>query len=146
MPLAQDAHYNDITYEIIRAARAVHHNVGPGYKEQLYQDMLSDEVTALGLSVGAKSFKVMVDGRTRGRVYPDLVVNELVVVECKAAAHWVSDAEVVQVLTYLAVTGLPIGLLLNFGQRRLEFRRVFPPRRADEWVQHIAPYLRRRER
>ena len=145
-PLTQGTHYNDITHKIVRAARAVHHRIGPGYKEQLYQDTLSDEITALGLSVEAEqAFEITIDGKKRGWLYPDLVVSDMVVVECKAAAHWLTDAEVVQVLTYLAVTGLPVGLLLNFGQRRLESRRVFPPERVDEWLRHVAPYLRRRK-
>jgi len=108
--------------------------------------MLSDEIAALGLSVEEEqAFEITIDGKNRGWLYPDLVVSDTVVVECKAAAHWLTDEEVVQVLTYLAVTGLPVGLLLNFGQRRLESRRVFPPKRVDEWLRHVAPYLRRRE-
>ena len=46
-----------------------------------------------------------------------------------------------QVITYLAATGLPVGLLLNFGRRRLEYKRVLRPKKLDEWPQYIAPYL-----
>jgi GxxExxY protein len=107
--------------------------------------MLRDEIACLGLSVEAEqAFEVTIDGKKRGWLYPDLVVSDMLVVECKAAPHWLTDAELVQVLTYLAVTGLPLGLLLNFGQRRLESQRVFPPKRVDQWLRHVAPYLRRR--
>jgi GxxExxY protein len=146
MPPTQGAHYDDITHKIIGAARTVHHRIGPGYKERLYLDMLSEKIAALGLPVEAeKAIEVTVDGRARGVLYPDLVVNGVVVVECKVDAQWLTDVEVIQLLTYLAVTGLPVGLLLNFGRRRLESRRVLPPKRPDEWVRHVAPHIRRRK-
>ena len=47
-------------------------------------------------------------------------------------------------MTYLAVTGLPVGMLLNFGLPRLEAPRVLPPKRPEEWRRHVAPHLRRR--
>lgn len=145
MPPEHTPHYNDITNKILRAARAVHHKVGPGHKEQLYQDLLIEKIHAIGLAVQAgRALEVAIDGRRRGWLYPDLVVNNTVIVECKVAPQWLTDAEVVQVLTYLAVSGLPLGLLLNFGQARLESRRVLPPKRADQWVRHVAPHLRRR--
>ena len=62
IPLAQDAPYSDITYKIIGAALAVHHKIGPGYKEQVYQDMLTDQMLALGLTVEPeKKVEIVVD-------------------------------------------------------------------------------------
>jgi len=142
MPLAKGAPYGDLTYKVIGAAMAIHSRIGPGHKEQVYQAMLTDELTALGLSVEAeKAIEIVVDDRVYGLLYLDHLVNGVVVVECKAVAHLLTNQEVAQVITYLAATGLPVGLLLNFGRRRLEFKRIFRPKKLDDWQRHIAPYL-----
>jgi hypothetical protein len=122
MPLAQDAPYSDITYKIIGAALAVHHKIGPGYKEQVYQDMLTDQMLTLGLAV-----------------VPEKKVE--IVVECKAVPHLLTNEEVAQVITYLAATNLPVGLLLNFGRKSMQPKRIFRPKKLDDWQQRIAPYL-----
>jgi len=83
----------------------------------------------------------VVDEKVYGLLYLDHVVNEAVVVECKALSHLLTDEEVAQVITYLAATGLPVGLLFNFARRRLEYRRVLRPKKLDEWPKYIAPYL-----
>lgn len=51
MPLAQDAPYSDVTYQIIGPAMAVHIELGAGHKERVHQDMLTDEMTGRGLTV-----------------------------------------------------------------------------------------------
>ncbi|RLC56661.1 MAG: hypothetical protein DRI80_15980 [Chloroflexota bacterium] len=52
-----------------------------------------------------------------------------------------TDEEVAQVITYLAATGKPVGLLFNFGWRRLQFKRIFPPKKLDAWRDRIERYL-----
>ncbi len=142
MPLVEDAPHSDITYKIIGAALAVHHSVGPGHKERVYQQMLTDEMVAPGLSVEPeRAVEIVVDEKVHGLLYLDHLVNESVIVECKALSHLLTKEEVAQVITYLAATGLPVGLLLNFGRRRPEFKRIFRPRKLDDWQQCIAPYL-----
>jgi len=142
MPLAQDAPYGDVTYKIIGAALAVHHKIGPGHKEQVYQDMLTDEMLALGLTVEAeKKIEIVVDDKVYGLLCLDHLVNDTVVVECKAVPHLLTNEEVAQVITYLAATNLPVGLLLNFGRKSMQPKRIFRPRKLDDWRQRIAPYL-----
>jgi GxxExxY protein len=142
MPLTKDAPYSDITYNIIGAAMAVHSKIGPGHKERVYQDLLTDEMVACGLTVHAEAaIEIVVDERVYGLLYLDHLVNEAVVVECKALAHLLTDEEVAQVITYLAATRLPVGLLLNFGRRRLEYKRIFRPKKLDDWQSHVARYL-----
>jgi GxxExxY protein len=142
MPLAQDAPYSDITYKIIGAALAVHHKIGPGYKEQVYQDMLTDQMLALGLTVEPeKKVEIVVDDKVYGLLYLDHLVNEVVLVECKALPHLLTNEEVAQVITYLAATNLPVGLLLNFGRKSMQPKRIFRPTKLDDWQQRIAPYL-----
>lgn len=142
MSLAEDAPYSDITYQIIGAALDVFHKIGPGHKEAVYQKMLTDELIARGLTVEPeKAIEIVVDEKVYGLLYLDHLVNEAVVVECKAVSHMLTNEEVAQVITYLAATGLPVGLLFNFGRRRLEFKRIFRPKELDDWQRHIAPYL-----
>ena len=62
------------------------------------------------------------DGTVVGEYYPDLLVETKVVVETKAARA-VGPADAAQILNYLKATGRPLGLLINFGAPKLEFRR-----------------------
>ena len=142
MSLVEDAPYSDVTYKIIGAAMAVHSKIGPGHKEAVYQKILTDELLARGLTVEPeKAIEIVVDEKVYGLLYIDHLVNEAVVVECKALSHLLTDEELAQVITYLAATGLPVGLLLNFGRRRLQYKRVFRPKKLDDWQRYIAPYL-----
>jgi GxxExxY protein len=139
---SEDIPHSDITYQIIGAALDVFHKLGPGHKEAVYQKMLTEEMVARGLSVEAeRAIEIVVDEQVYGLLYLDHLVNEAVVVECKALSHLLTREEVAQVITYLAATGLPVGLLLNFGRRRLEYKRVLRSKKLDEWPQYIAPYL-----
>ncbi len=61
-----------------------------------------------------------------GIFYLDLWVDNQVVVEVKALSHQLTNDEFAQVLNYLKVMGAEVGLLFNFGRRRLEYRRIFP--------------------
>ncbi len=63
------------------------------------------------------------------------------IVEEKALSHLLTDEEVAQVITYLAAMGLQVGLLINFGRQRLEYRQILPPKKLDEWQNRIRRYL-----
>jgi len=55
--------------------------------------------------------------------------------------HLLTNEEVAQVITYLAATNLPVGLLLNFGPKSMQPKRILRPRKLDDWQQRIAPCL-----
>ena len=142
MPLTENAPHSDITYQIIGAGTAVHSKLGPGHKEAVYQTMLTDEMVARGLAVEPeRAVEVVVDEKVYGLLYLDHVVNDAVVVECKAQPHLLTNEELAQVITYPAATRFQVCLLLDFGRRRLECKRVFRPKQLDDWKEHIAPYL-----
>ncbi len=69
--------------------------------------------------------------------YLDLFVEEQVVVEIKAFSHQLTNDERAQIINYLKATQAPIGLLFNFGRRKLEYKRIFPGRAANQPVQRI---------
>jgi len=142
MPLIENAPYSDLTYQIIGAAMAVHNKIGPGHKEAVYQKMLTDELLTRGLTVEPeKAIEIVVDEKVYGLLYIDHLVNDTVIVECKALAHLLTNEEIAQVITYLAALGRPVGLLFNFGRRRLQYRRIFRPKKLDEWQDRVQRYL-----
>ena len=142
MGLAKNAPYSDITYKIIGTAMEVHNKLGPGYKEIVYQKALSAKMLEAGLSFEEeKPIEIFIDDISVGLLYLDHLVEEVVVVEEKAFSHLLTNEEIAQVITYLAATGLPVGLLLNFGRKRLEFRRIFPPKKLEGWRNRIQRHL-----
>jgi len=142
MGLVTDAPYHELCYRIIGAAMDVHNRLGPGHKESVYQDGLTLRLQEMGLAcVAEKPVEIYLDDVTVGLLYVDHLVEDAVVVEEKALSHMLTDEEVAQVITYLAALDKPVGLLLNFGRRRLEYRRIFRPRRIDDWQNRIRRYL-----
>lgn len=104
--------------------------LGPGYREHVYERALAVELELQGVAAERQyPFEVFHEGTQVGLFYLDLFVERTVVVELKAMRHLTTDDEVAQVITYLKGTGAPVGLLLNFARRRLEYRRILPPRR-----------------
>jgi GxxExxY protein len=127
MGLVEDVTGNDLTYRIIGAAMKVHSDLGPGYKEEIYERALAAKLNKKG--IGARTqvpIEVWHEGSIVGLFYLDILVEEQVVVEIKAFNHQLTNDELGQVINYLKASCAPIGLLFNFGRRKLQFRRVFP--------------------
>ncbi len=142
MALDSNIPFGELTYKIIGAAMRVHNKLGPGHKEAFYQQALAAGLIALGLSTEIeKSVEIYIDGAFVGLLYLDVLVEGKVVVETKAFSHLLKDEEVAQVICYLAATGLKIGLLFNFGRKRLQYRRILPPRKLEGWQDRIQRYL-----
>jgi GxxExxY protein len=127
MPLVVDATGNDLTYRIIGAAMAVHNEIGPGFKEEVYEKALEVKLNHDGIAV-ERQYQVNVEyeGEQVAIFYLDLFAEGQVVIEVKALSHQLTNDELAQVINYLKATGAPVGLLFNFGRRKLEYRRVFP--------------------
>ena len=142
MGLVTDAPYHKLCYDIIGAAMFVHNKQGPGHREKLYQRSLTARLRDIGLKV-AEKVRVEIDfeGRPVGLLYLDHLVEDAVIVEDKAFSHMLTNEDIAQVITYLAATGLPVGLLFNFGRRRLEYKRIFPPKKLEGWRDRIERYL-----
>jgi len=140
--LVTDAPYHKLCYDIIGAAMFVHNKQGPGHREKLYQRSLTAKLRDTGLKV-QEEVRVEIDfeGRPVGWLYLDHLVEDAVIVEDKAFSHMLTNEDIAQVITYLAATGLPVGLLFNFGRRRLEYKRIFPPKKLEGWRDRIERYL-----
>ncbi|SRR6266498_4579069 len=127
MPLVTDATDNDLTYRIIGAAMAVHNEIGYGFKEEVSENALEAKLNQAGIQVERQyEVHVQFEGEQVAIFYLDLFAEQQVIVEVKAVSHQLTNDELAQVINYLKATGAPVGLLFNFGRRRLEYRRVFP--------------------
>lgn len=132
----------DVTYRVVGAAMKVHNTLGPGLKEAAYQRALSLEMQAAGLSFEAeRPVEISLDGTSIGLLYLDHLVEGQLIVEEKAFSHLLTNEEIAQVITYLCARGLAVGLLLNFGRRRLEYKRIFPPKNVERWRERINRYV-----
>jgi GxxExxY protein len=129
-----DASFNAITHHIIAAAIEVHRILGPGLLESTYMPCLLFELSARNLrSVVQRSVPIVYKGMALDSTYRvDLIVEDQVVVEIKAVEH-VLPVHEAQVITYLVLTGCPVGLLINFNVPKLTdgVRRLIRPRRAS---------------
>jgi GxxExxY protein len=134
--------HQDLTYRIIGAAMRVHRNTPRGLREKHYQRSLTAEMRKDGLLVVEEHHIELYSCETWiGRLYLDHWVNDSIVVEDKAVSHCMGDDEIAQVISYLAATGAKVGLLLNFGRSRLEYKRILHPKSAPNWEEAIAKYL-----
>jgi len=107
--------HTDITDSILRCAIAVHKELGPALAEHSYQTALSLEMRANALRfVAGQPIVVRYRDVVVGWHTPDFIVEEKVVVELKAVSNF-DSVHSKQVLTYLKLTGLRVGLLLNFN-------------------------------
>ncbi|MFZ4484267.1 MAG: GxxExxY protein [Chthoniobacterales bacterium] len=108
---------------IIGAAIRVLPALKPGLDEELYENALVIELAKLGMEPEQqRAFPVHYDGKLIGKLVPDLIVGD-VVVDAKVVTTFSPD-HVAQVPGYLNITGLPLGLLLNFRYRKLQIKRV----------------------
>ena len=138
-----DKPYSELTYRVLGAAMRVHNALGPGLKEAFYQRALSLELENGGLGFEAEySVEVELEGVRVGLLYLDHLVEGELIVEEKAFSHLLTDDEIAQVITYLCATYKKVGLLLNFGRHRLEYRRIFTPTsNVERWRERIRRYV-----
>ncbi|MHB2017480.1 MAG: GxxExxY protein [Candidatus Xenobia bacterium] len=114
----------DMSGEIIRACVDVHRGLGPGFKEQLYQQALVVELKKRGLPFEAgKSIQINYDGQEVGSHRLDLVVNDQIVMKLLAAEK-IEPKHYAQVRSYVRAAQKHIGLLVNFADSKIDVRRV----------------------
>ncbi len=113
-----------LTRRIVACAFRVSNGLGAGFLEKVYENALVHELRKMGLSVTRqRPVHVVYDAVIVGDYVMDLVVEDAVVVEVKAAKA-IDSVHEAQLLNYLRAAGLHLGLLLNFGTPRLGVRRL----------------------
>lgn len=114
----------NLTGKIIGLAMKVHSELGPGFKENVYHKAMIIALNDGGLPVETEvPFIVKFDGKEAGKFRIDLVVNKKIIVEIKALGGKMPKIFQAQVVSYLKASKLSVGLLLNFGNSSLEFKR-----------------------
>lgn len=117
--------YEDITKRIIGCAMKVHSILGNGFQEVIYQRALEIEMTLEGLKFEReKEMPVMYKGYNIGTRRVDFFVEEKIMVELKALIL-LEDVHLAQGKNYLEAYNMEVGLLINFGAKSLEFKRLF---------------------
>ena len=110
---------NEISKVIVDSAIEVHRELGgPGLLESVYEEAMMEELLRRGMQVGRQLIvPIVYKGKTLGvPLRLDLKVNNLVFVDNKAVTEWNPIFEA-QMLTYLRLTGLKLGLVINFGEQ-----------------------------
>jgi len=116
--------HEDLSKDIIAAAMKVHRALKPGLDGKLYENALIIELAKRGyLAQQQKSFAVHYEGHFIGRMTPDTIVNDLVIVDSKVVESFHND-HMAQMLGYLAISGLELALLLNFKHASLQWKRI----------------------
>jgi GxxExxY protein len=114
---------SDVTARIIAAAKEVRRTLGPGFEEVIYQRALAVELPVHDLEFSREVWMdVTYKGVKVGRKRVDFMIDE-VMVEIKAKAA-LEDVDFVQALSYLKASGYKVGLLLNFGAKKLQIKRL----------------------
>lgn len=117
--------HSDITEKIIKAFYNVYNVLGYGFLEKVYENALSLELRKADLyGELQKQIKVYYDNQEVGLYYADVIVEDLVIVEIKAAEALCDEHEC-QLINYLKATDIEVGLLLNFGKKPEFKRKVF---------------------
>ncbi len=112
---------NEISAIIVNKAYEIHVELGPGLLEAVYEEILFHELTKAGLSVvRQKMIPVIWDGLTMDIGFrADLIVEDMVIIEIKSVEK-VSPVHPKQLLTYLKVSEMKLGLLINFNERLIK--------------------------
>jgi GxxExxY protein len=116
--------HEELTKQIIGAAMTVLNGLRPGLDEKLYENALVIELQVQGLTAQQqREFPVYYRGHYIGKLIPDLIVDNKVIVDPKVVTAF-TDTHVAQMLGYLNITGLDVALLLNFKEAKLAWKRI----------------------
>jgi GxxExxY protein len=117
--------HESLTHTIIGCAMKVHSTLGNGFQEVIYQRALAIEMEKQGLGFEREmEMSIFYEGIQIGTRRVDFFVADLIMVELKALIK-LEEIHLAQTMNYCQAYNLPVGLLINFGARSLEFKRVY---------------------
>ncbi len=116
--------HSELTRVIIGCAFEVQNELGAGFLESVYENAMVVALADAGIPVRAQApIKVTFRNTRVGDFYADLLVPDKVIIELKAVER-LTPQHKAQVINYLNATGIPVGLLINFGRPKVEFQRL----------------------
>lgn len=116
--------YKKETYDIVGAAMEVHRNLGQGFLESVYQEALEVELCFLQIPFNSQEkIEIFYKNKPLDKFFvADLLCYGEIIVELKAVSNILPEHEA-QLINYLKATNLKLGLLINFGNKSLEYKR-----------------------
>jgi GxxExxY protein len=125
LPIINERYPNSrITGSVIGAAMEVHRRLGPGFLESVYEEALAIELSLKKISYERqKQLPVIYRGKVIKDFICDFFIENQVIVELKAIKQ-LNEIEKIQVISYLKASEIELGLLINFGSRSLEYKRL----------------------
>ncbi len=115
--------HKELSYSVIGCAQRVHTVLGPGFPESVYQKALGRELVKTQIPFESQArLEVAYDGFLCGQFRVDMFIDKKIIVELKAVEALCKGHEA-QILAYLKATGANLGLLINFGEASLKFKR-----------------------
>ena len=116
--------YPELSYQIIGAVFEVFNDLGFGYQEKIYQKALEKAFSEMGINYIPQSpYQVCYKGEIVGRYFVDFIIENKIVIEIKQGNYF-SKRYFNQVLAYLKVSKLKLGLLINFTSSGVKFKRL----------------------
>ena len=116
--------YPELSYQIMQIAFEVHNQLGPGFVEDIYEEATAYELEMRPIPFERqKTIQVVYKGRVIGKHRLDLVIDNKIIFELKAVTA-LNDVFKQQLLSYLKATGLHLGILINYGGKRVEAVRI----------------------
>ena len=116
--------FPDLSYKIMEAVFEVHNQLGPGFTENIYENALVRELGNRGISYEQqKSIPVLYKNQPVGTYRLDLIVENKIILEFKAVGA-LNDVFKAQLLAYLKAANFQLGILINFGTARVEYKRI----------------------
>jgi len=115
--------HKELTEKIIGCAYRVYNRMGFGFLESVYEKCMLIELRKAELDAESQNpIRVYYDNEIVGEFVADIIVNNRIILELKSVRRIVKAHEV-QLVNYLVATGKPVGLILNFGERKVEIKR-----------------------
>ena len=120
-----DLLFKEESYTLIGICMEVHRQMGMGFKEILYKDAIEIELNEKHIKYKReKVFKIEYKGRILPhKFYADFIINDSILLEVKSASVIV-DNFVAQTINYLKASGLKLGIIVNFGEKSLTYKRI----------------------
>ena len=117
--------HEELTGKIIKTFYTVYNTLGHGFLEKVYENALMIELRKIGLHADQqKKIEVFYESQRVGEYFADIIVEDIVILELKAAETIAPEHEA-QLINYLKATKIEVGLLFNFGHKPQFLRRVF---------------------
>lgn len=114
----------DLSFQVLAAVFEVHNTLGPGFLEAVYEKALLKELHIRGIQAESqKEVRIQYKGYDVGVYYPDLVVEDQVILELKTVDK-ITGLHEAQLLHYLKATGMKLGIVINFAAERVQYKRL----------------------